>query len=481
MNKRSNTYWDRRARQRMESYHRDADKTIKVINKAYDRAVADLNKQIDGIFETFAKNGELSPSEARRILNQRIPNPLLNMAKRIYPRLKSEKSKKWLLTKMNAPAYRARITRLEALREQVYLQSKVIADVEISMSTESYMNTIKSAYYRNMYDMQKGLGIGFNFAQISNKTVETILKRPWSGSHFSTRIWSNTDVLANQLSEIITGGFLSGSSISHMSKLLQDRANISKFVANRLIRTETTYMANAGEMESYEEADIDKYQFVATLDSRTSEKCRAHDLKVYEVNQAKPGENMPPLHPFCRSTTIAYFSDLSNMERRAKDSKGNTITIPANMTYADWYAKYGHTEKKVEIDLYLEQKKELKQAIKNGEYNLKHNLQHYRKHSVGTNEYNDYVERNAAKGKQKPSYLTVSFEDAQVLIDKHAGSGMIKIQRNGEWDKKEVITTDKPIGVHINQQTGKETVTKSFKIHYGKKGVHIVPTLTDEG
>lgn len=343
MKKQSNAYWDRRARQRMEYYHRSADTTIKTIHDAYDRAVVELTAQIDEIFERYAVNGQISPEEARRILNQRIPNPLLAVAKRIYPRLKSDKARRWLLNRMNAPAYRARITRLEALREQAYLQSKVIADVEISASTTAYMNTIREAYYRNMYDVQKGIGLGFNFARISNRTVETILKRPWSSSHFSTRIWGNTDVLAKQLNEIITGGFMGGSSIYMMRKQLQERANIGKFVANRLIRTEVTYMANAAELESYEEAGINRYQFMATLDTRTSQQCREHDLKVYRVDKAVPGKNMPPLHPFCRSTTVAYFGtkDTANIQRRARDPKtGKSMLVPANMKYEDWYNQY---------------------------------------------------------------------------------------------------------------------------------------------
>lgn len=48
------------------------------------------------------------------------------------------------------------------------------------------------------------------------------------------------------------------------------------------------------------------------------------------------------MHPFCRSTTIADFGDeeLAGLERRAKDENGNTIKVPADMTYQEWYGKY---------------------------------------------------------------------------------------------------------------------------------------------
>src|SRR5690625_3922109 len=142
----SNRYWDKRALERMSMYQRDADKVVATITRAYDKGLADIKSEIQQIFRRFAEDGKMTDAKARRILNQRIPNPLMTLAKKIYPRLKNDKTKRWLLNKMNAPAYRARISRLEALKENIYIQSKVIADVEITASTQGYINTINNAY-----------------------------------------------------------------------------------------------------------------------------------------------------------------------------------------------------------------------------------------------------------------------------------------------------------------------------------------------
>ena len=86
------------------------------------------------------------------------------------------------------------------------------------------------------------------------------------------------------------------------------------------------------------------------------------------------------------------------------------------------------------------------------------------KHILG---HNNYIEGR--------SYLTISLEEAQELINKYAGTGEIKFTLKGEWDKKETITIDKEIGVNVSMLDGLETKTNSFKIHYSKKGTHIVP------
>lgn len=355
MVKKNNSYWEKRANARMEYYHRSSDKTINTVTRAYDKAIEDINKEIQDIFERYSDNGILSPQEARAILNTSISRAEIDDLKNAISTIKDERIKKQLMSRINAPAYAARITRLQALKEKIYIESKKIADVEIISDTSGFMDTINNAYYKTMFDIQKGVGVGFDVAAMPSETIESILKNPWSDKHFSERVWRNTDVLAGKLTEIVTSGMMSGKSIDKMTKELEYMSNMGKHAAARIIRTETTYMANAAEMESYKEAKIDKYIFIATLDFRTSDICREHDNNVYEVNKAVPGENMPPLHPNCRSTTIAYFDEdiLSSIERRAVDSEsGKDYKIPADMTYEQWYKekvidRYGQDQAEV--------------------------------------------------------------------------------------------------------------------------------------
>lgn len=343
MKQRSNAYWDKRAMERMAEYHRSSDLTVLTVTNAYDKAQRDIQMSIDKIFEKFAKDGNLSIEEAKRILNEPISKAEWNEIKSKIKVIGDPRIRRQTLNRLNAPAYSARITRLEALKENAYIQSKIVADAEITASIKGYMSTIKAAYFRTMFDVQKGLGVGFEFASMPTRVIEEILKNPWSGDHFSQRIWGNTEVLAERVTEVITAGFMSGAGIDKMRNDLMQRMNVGKHVANRLIRTETTYMANASEMESYLEAEIDEYMFMATLDNKTSNICQDQDGKVYKVKDAVPGVNMPPMHVFCRSTTRAYFGPetLKNIQRRARNPKtGKNELIPASMNYKQWHEKY---------------------------------------------------------------------------------------------------------------------------------------------
>lgn len=111
---------------------------------------------------------------------------------------------------------------------------------------------------------------------------------------------------------------------------------------------------------------------------------------------------------------------------------------------------------------------ETRKFIKSSEQPKKIAVGSQGKHILGHNNY--------TKGR---SYLTISLEEAQELVNKYAGTGDIKLNRKNEWDKKEIIEVDNSIGVSINNETGIETPTNKFKIHYSNKGTHIVPTLKE--
>ena len=67
------------------------------------------------------------------------------------------------------------------------------------------------------------------------------------------------------------------------------------------------------------------------------------DRKRVKISEAVVGENLPPLHPWCRSTTRMGIDDevLATMQRRARDPQtGKTYSVPANMSYSEWEAQF---------------------------------------------------------------------------------------------------------------------------------------------
>ena len=165
----------------------------------------------------------------------------------------------------------------------------------------------------------------------------------WSGKHYSTRIWNNTKDLAQTLKEEMLVSLLTGRPERETAELISLKFASGAMQARRLVRTESAFVSGELTAKAYEECEIEKYRFLATLDLKTSKICRELDGKVFQVSERKKGQNYPPMHPWCRSTTISIIDEdiLKKMERRAYDPKtGRTMMVPANMTYQQWYQKY---------------------------------------------------------------------------------------------------------------------------------------------
>ena len=104
------------------------------------------------------------------------------------------------------------------------------------------------------------------------------------------------------------------------------------------------------------------------------------------------------------------------------------------------------------------------------------NIGQQNKHIEGTNEYKQYKAKYAQKNQYGPSRLLVGIKEVQNLINQYAGTGKIKVNQKGVWNKTEVIlSNDRIVGKVVNNMNGKESETTVFKIHYGNDGVHIVP------
>lgn len=125
--------------------------------------------------------------------------------------------------------------------------------------------------------------------------------------------------------------------------------------------------------------------------------------------------------------------------------------------------KYNDSEKWDKIHI-LYQDDKLKKKIRSPEANKTIEEGKQGKHILGHKNYKD--------GR---SYLKVSVEEAQRLVDQYAGTGQIKRDSKGHWTNKEFVSADHIIGVVVDANMGETIETSRFSIHYSKNGVHIVP------
>lgn len=337
-------YFERRSTELMLRLEKGTENTIKSLIQAYEQTTKNINKEIENIFKNFAKDTGLDKKTLLQLLNKKETEQYYkNLLEVINNNITNESIKKRLLAKYNAPAYSYRISRYQALQDNIDVELKKLANIEQNVTKIRYVDTINEAYYHNIYDIQKGTGLGFSFAQIDNRTINLMLNGNWTNNaNFSKRIWNNSEKLGNYLRTNLTADTMTGKSIQKISKELADYMNVGLYNATRLVRTEVNHFANEAEMLAYKELDIERYRFIATLDKRTCKHCGELDNKVFNVKDKIPGKNYPPIHSNDRCTTVAVFDDevTEGLTRRARDENGKSILVPQDMNYQQWKEKY---------------------------------------------------------------------------------------------------------------------------------------------
>ena len=93
----SDTYWTNRSNKRMESYHKDSNRVILKIAKAYEEAIKEINRDIERMLGNLMKGNELTKSEAKKLLNQKVKNEVIEQYKKYSPLLKMRSLNKRLL------------------------------------------------------------------------------------------------------------------------------------------------------------------------------------------------------------------------------------------------------------------------------------------------------------------------------------------------------------------------------------------------
>lgn len=343
----SKDYWKGRALLLEQLLNTRAEATVQQIARLYGLAQENIFQQIERVFSAHVKGGALNEKKAMELLTVRetetARGELLEQYRRATGQVKRD-----LWARLSAPAYANRISRLQALRDSLYAQARMIGLEEVSYVRDRLSDTLEQAYYRTTFDIQQYTGEGYSFDLLDDNQIKAALAADWSGKNWSSRIWDNNQLFADAVQDTVTVGIMAGLRYDEMRDNLlhvigMDETEGARYRSARLIKTECAYIANQGHLLGYQAANIDRYIFLATLDLRTSEVCRSLDMKRFPVAEAQAGTNLPPMHPHCRSTTMPDMSDeqLRRVNRAARDPvTGKSITVPGDMSYQQWYRKF---------------------------------------------------------------------------------------------------------------------------------------------
>ena len=510
-------YWKKRQEEKLSSILNDAQVASEYVSDIYSKASLYTQSKINGIFEKYRDGHGLSNADAKEMLDSLISDRDYNQIKRILENNPKTKQRKELLKKLDTPPYQYRIKRLENMQSQLDKLMNEVYKVEKDVSTDCYINSAFNAYYRNVYNLQKGMKVAYQFDMLDPELIDSMLKSRWSGKNYSNRIWDNTNALAESLKDEMLMGVITKKKKKEMADTIMNKFAVGTYQARRLIQTESAAMTAFADQQAFKDAGIEKEMFIAVHDSRTSQICQHHDRSIVEIAKAKVGVNVPPLHPNCRSHMIPYIEGVTDaMKKRQRNpvtNKDEVVDVSEN--YDQWLKRQQEEHGVDTVNSFMEKTKNASSDRKQynkyidvlGKENMPTSLSKFQdmkyndvekfndlklhfkdsKLQKGITESYNLTLREGQQGKhilghnnylEGRSYIVdASMKDIQECIKKHAGNGTINRYRNGDWDNTESIVDNSIVG-YVLSIDKTWIATNKFKIHYSKeKGTHMVPTL----
>lgn len=295
------TYWEDRAKEIIDEESKSDYEIAKEIQRIVDEMNADIEDEINRFYARYAINEGISFIEAKKKIDAVDVQQFSQKAKEYVENKDFSEKANQELKAYNTKMYVSREKLLQA-------QLGLIVTYAYAQIEQSMYNYMESAYYRAL---KQQAGILGETLQVSINDVKTIIFTPFEGHKWSTRLWSDMDVVRRHVQKTTRHVLLRGRHPYEFVKDLRKDTGATTYNMKRLLLTETARVqTEASKRHMLEEHGADaEYEFVAKMDSKTTKTCRSLNDKTFKVKDMVPGVNAPPMHPFCRSAVVPHIDE----------------------------------------------------------------------------------------------------------------------------------------------------------------------------
>ncbi len=287
-----------------------AEKLGVILQDEYIYTLEEMQKSIADFYRKYAKETGMTYQDAVKYLSNVELKPFRHKIKK-YTQLINN-GDLGLLERLRALDTKEKITRLESLIAEINIELYKLTSANENALTEHLTELCKNTYEGVANILEGNPHLKTSFGKLNTSLInETInINFPWSGESFSEALWGNTQKLSREVKRELVRGFTRGSTVPKMASNLSKTMERSYKDALRVVRTESAYVLNKTSLQSYSDSGVvTAVEFLAVLDGNTSALCFNLNGDVILLDKAVPGENIPPLHPNCRSTTIPVIDD----------------------------------------------------------------------------------------------------------------------------------------------------------------------------
>lgn len=449
----SSNYWRKRELEWKKADLKDEAEYIQEIQDIYSTMLTQINKEIESFFIRYSTKEGMSMAEAKRKASDIDIKEYEKKAKKY---VKEKDFSKEANEQMRLYNLAMKVNRLELLKANIGLELTAGSDELVSFTKEKLEGAA-------LEQIQRNAGILGDTIVDNAKTAKTIANSSFKNATFSERIWSQQDLLKNDLYGILSTALIQGRNPREFIPKVRKSFDVTRYQAERLLRTELTRVRIQAQAESYEANGIDEYEYVACGLRDVCPICKVLDKQIFKLKDMEPGENAPPMHPNCHCATAPHsdrkeyekwLNGLANgehdlrfdewKERQSEKSKGFLMSkVKDKIEKASNDKRYADLSKKWKNDFNIE----IDESVKELNYSsVSEALRGLRKMLNQYPEINKYVKRIATSDNGamvfRPSKNDISL-NPKFFKDPDAYRNLIREQvERGYWMKGTTIESD---------------------------------------
>ncbi|BBK64789.1 phage head morphogenesis protein [Staphylococcus aureus] len=438
-------YWLERAKNVMDAESLVDAQAIIEIERIILLMYAEITKELLAFYAKYTKDTGLSIQEVKKMADSFDVLAFSNKAKQFVERKDFSEEANQSLKQYNLTM---KISREKLLKQQLDL---IVKDTSLNLQNK-IEDKLSDAVNREVKRQAHILG---EHVQIDDTEVKAVVNSNFKGAKWSTRLWNDMELVQKEVERVTSHVVIRGRHPNEFVSEFKKQTNSTSYNASRLLVTESARVQTESQKIAYlkDLGEDGEYKYVAKIDSKTSKLCHSLNGKIFKVKDMIPGVNAPPMHPWCRSTTVPYVGNWR--DKFFKEREG----------------KYQVEVK--EAKLQEKAKNQMKEMIESGKIKIEINPEKQNRHSLGHRLYEEYKKKNLLKGKQTPSYTLLKNDELNKMLNQKFGTGRLIIENEKKWKNKEIINFGQIIGKYYID--GKFIETKWGTVHYSKTGSHIIP------
>lgn len=278
------------------------------LQKMYNSTQDEIQRRLERLYIRYAKSEGITIDEAMKLADKTDIEKFVN---RVKEYVKNKDFSKTANDELKLYNLKMRMSRLELMKYEIMIEQMRLSGKE----TDMLYGRLKDDLIEETKRQAGILGLDPDFYEDFIRNSDAIINGDFKSAKFSDRIWANGYKMRNNLQSGIHNSMLLGDNPrtwarkleENLSEEMNDTGRQNAFYnAFRLAVTESARVQVNTGLNLMRKSGYEKYIWIA--EPGACHICAPFNNHVFDIQNSDIGDELPPMHPFCRCSIAAYYN-----------------------------------------------------------------------------------------------------------------------------------------------------------------------------